>query len=536
MSKLNKKSTSVKIGKSYNGNLQFVKSSEQQLYELAAMTLIGKHHYYSSHDELITSIEKNISDVVDSGNIDFIANTIVYARTCMNIRSAPILMAVLFAGALRKRGIQYPSLRRVIADVIQRADQIADMYAVALDYFGNKNSIPLAIKRGVADAFNKFDEYQFGKYNTKASVKLRDVLRIVHPKASSEEQGAVFARIINETLTVPYTWETELSRNGQLPDEMRKSNAQLWTELVSSGKLGYMALLRNLRNMLEANMQSDVLQTHVLDVISDPVQVKKSKQLPFRFLSALKATEIIDLNKRLAVKVHRALNGALDASFSNIPHIGNNIWIIVDCSGSMDMGGTLGSPMYTAAAFAAGLVRANANANNVKITMFSDNAFHVDINPEHDVMDNIKYLINKVEGGGTNLAAALELKDTLGFEPDTVVLLSDMQVDSLNRTYGVYGYQREQQHIINISQIFAPDVVKVAVNLAPYSTSPAHNINGWIQLNGWSDKVFDFIAAFRNGSTIVDILGVPYMGVDAIRHLKTATYTILSTNTDDEEE
>ena len=165
--------------------------------------------------------------------------------------------------------------------------------------------------------------------------------------------------------------------------------------------------------------------------------------------------------------------------------------------------------------------------------MFSDNAFHVDINPEHDVMDNIKYLINKVEGGGTNLAAALELKDTLGFEPDTVVLLSDMQVDSLNRTYGVYGYQ---QHIINISQIFAPDVVKVAVNLAPYSTSPAHNINGWIQLNGWSDKVFDFIAAFRNGSTIVDILGVPYMGVDAIRHLKTATYTILSTNTDDEEE
>ena len=90
-------------------------------------------------------------------------------------------------------------------------------------------------------------------------VKFKDVLRIVHPEAKDARQGMIFEKIMKDTLEAPYTWEVELSRNGQLAKAEQKSKKDLWTELVTSGKMGYMALLRNLRNILEAGVDPAVL-------------------------------------------------------------------------------------------------------------------------------------------------------------------------------------------------------------------------------------------------------------------------------------
>ena len=127
-------------------------------------------------------------------------------------------------------------------------------------------------------------------------VKLRDALFIVHPKAKDDAQQLLFDKITNNTLETPYTWETELSALGQqgfktdLKTEF--AFAEKWEELIYSGRLGYMALLRNHRNLLECRVSREAL-TEVAHRLSDEREVKKSKQLPFRFLSAYRGIKKI---------------------------------------------------------------------------------------------------------------------------------------------------------------------------------------------------------------------------------------------------
>jgi hypothetical protein len=509
MSKLNKPNLAVSIGTkkaSYEGNIQDVKPVHQQLYEIAVMTLYGKDSFYESGDVVLARLKSAVAAVVKANDFDFVANVIIHARTVMNIRTMPVVLTVLFGNELRTQNKTYSNMRRLVCDVIQRADQITDMYAYALEVFGaeanqndKKKTIPMAFKRGIADAFNKFGEYNFAKYDRTGAVKLRDVLWVTHPTAISEEQGAVFQKIMQEKLETPYTWETELTKNGQLPVSERKPMGELWGELISSGKLGYMALLRNLRNIVQANVSDEHLQL-VSDRLSDEKQVLNSKQLPFRFLSAFDAIAAVDSSK--VNKLNRGISRALDISLRNLPKLGNNVWIIIDCSLSMtsrnsDRKGNVGPvPFRTACLFAAALYKANADANNVAVTMFSDYAKHIsNLNGDDSILTLSKQLQLNAFGGGTNLTSALNEKSRLGFEPDTVIVLSDMQVRMLGAEPSSY---------------FTKDCTKIAIDLSPYDTTCIGPQSGWFQLAGWSEKLFDFIPAFKNKISVVKSLKGPY--------------------------
>ena len=501
-------------GKSYQGNVQRFKSYEQELYEILVMSLFGKGTYYEPEEVLIARLDEAIAKNVKNKNLDFIANCILRARSIMHIRSYPIIATVLFAGKIQ-RSKQKFNIRRLVCDVIQRADQITDMYAVALQYFGKKNKVPLAIRRGVADAFNKFDEYQFAKYNQKKVVTFSDALRIVHPKPINAQQGEIFAKIISDSLNVPYTWETELSKNGQLPPEEQKSKKELWTELLESGKLGHMALLRNLRNICAAGVSAKTIQQYVAPRLRSKSEVRKSKQLPFRYLTALvtlqeAATRSAYSDKpfKIPTSLITALNKALEHSLINVPVLGERVWIILDASGSMtsNWGGSPNggpSPYQIGALFAAALVNAHEETE-VEVTIFSDDAKMI---TDKCVGNNISTILNnmgkEIYGGGTNLNAALAYKPKLGFEPDTVIIISDMQVTSLN------GHSRS-------ALLFESDTVKLALNLAPYNTTPISEQQGWIQLAGWNDRVFDFVQNIRkdNVQSLLAHLKQPYPSIE----------------------
>lgn len=542
MSKLNPKGqdrlTKSMTGVSKNGNVQFTKDSEQQLFEIVVATLYGKDGFYESNTDRVDRLRKLTSEVVSKGNLDFIANVIVMARGPMKMRSMPILLTGIFASELRKQGKTFGKLRQVVADVIQRADQITDMYAVALHEFADKKSIPAAIKKGVADAFNKFNEYGLAKYNRDGSVKLRDVLLMVHPKAKDADQATAYERLRDDSLTTPITWETQLSQVGQdvkanwmevltskgqtfdkLNDEFQKlvhtAKGEKWTELLQNDTLGYMALLRNLRNIHEADVPASVLQEKVYDRLADPVQVAKSKQLPYRFVSAMTHTEQFANNK-----LTRALSRALDASLANLPKLGENVLIILDVSSSMNGGWNRGkgmdTPINTAALFASTLFKANADADSVKLMMFSNNAHYLPLNADDSVMTMNKQIKDKVYGGGTDLAGAFAMvrADGLHKTVDTVILLSDMEVNG----NGYYGFGNAAKAA---STMFGKDVMKIAFNFNASETTCAAEKEGWIQMSGFSERIFDFIPAMRGAKSIVDQLSVPYVGVTHKNYTKT---------------
>ena len=533
------------LGYSANGNLQFVKTPLQALYETAVSALFGKSTMLKTSDQLVKELRQHVRTAVEAGELDFVANLAVHARTEMNIRTIPIVLVVEFAKALSdarqpyldqikairkltsegvgtnktnaelKRierlqrladGHNYPHMRQLVADVIQRADQITDMYAYALEVFGDKKKVPMAIKRGVGDAFNKFQEYHFAKYNRDGAVKFRDVLRIVHPEASSVEQGAIFEKIMKESLEVPYTWETELSRNGQLPVGERKTNTQLWSELVSSGKVGYMALLRNLRNIQQAGLPAEVLREHVTSVISDPKRVARSKQLPFDFVEAYNIVK--DLDSKMATAVSKAI----DLSVANMPVLGRKVWLIVDFSGSMGhdpMEGYGGystsqqSAISTATLLAAALIKANGDADNLAVTLFGSSAKTLkSIDSNNSVLAIKKELLGQRTGGiagSTNFRAALDQKSSLGFEPDTIIVLTDGEVNGF--PYGT------------LKTIAGKNVVKLAVNLSVATTTPMSQNDGWYSVAGWSPAMFKWIPAIRDKASVVDQLSVPYVGL-----------------------
>lgn len=482
-------------GLSANGNVQFVKPELQRLYELAVATMYGGQSQGNlSADQSIPHIQAAIHQAVASGSIDFVANLIIHARMHMHMRSTPIIMVVALAKALRDQSKSYPMMRTLVKDVIQRADQITDLYACALDTFGDKKHVPTAVKRGVADAFNKFNEYQFAKYNRQGGVTLKDVLRIVHPSAVNDEQGAIFAKIMTNTLDTPITWETQLSANGQLGDD-KESAAAVWTRLFSTGALPYMAMLRNLRNIAQAGVDGITIDA-IARAICDEQAVLKSKQLPFSFKQA--HDSVAEINPVLG----NAISQALDVSVGNLPWIGDNVWVIVDFSGSM---GSIApkTAFSNALMLGAALVRASRMSKNFAVTMFGSDALTKeasDVPSDQPVLDICQWLNKHRTGrisGSTDFKAALSERDKLTFQPDTIIVLTDGEMDR-------FSYTR-------MSDVNSLEAMKIVINMSGAATTPMSMRDGWYPLAGWSPALFDWIPAMRKSRTVIDALSGPYV-------------------------
>lgn len=550
MSKLNQRGTDVssnitmvaanrgqQLGYSANGNVQFVKEHQQKLYELAVSTMFGNQSGTKTSDRLVTEIKQAIKAIVETGQYNYIANLALHARTEMNIRTIPVIMVVEFAKALAdrhqpfveaiktakphysggsalRRGVPvqhmltassqytYPHMRQLVCDVIQRADQITDLYAYALEVFGSKNHVPMAIKRGIADAMNKFNLYSFQKYNRQGAVKFKDILRIVHPTAKDEKQSDIFGMIMTDTLGSADTWETTLSTNGQLPADQQKTKSVIWTELLANETLGHMALLRNLRNISESGVNPAVIKAFAADRISDVVEVLKGKQLPFDYVEAYNI--IKPLNGVLAT----AVSTAIDISTANVPVVGERIWILIDFSGSM--GAENGKILTTATLMAAALMKANNKAQNLAVTLFGSKAQTLDCTIHNGAtvlgiqQDLIKYRKGDI-AGSTNFGLALAEKPKLGFVPDTIIVLTDGDVNS-------FPYSQ-------VKNIVPTGAVKLTINMNASDTTPMSEKDGWYALSGFAPAMFRWIPAMRNRSSIADQLSGPYVPLSQLKDL-----------------
>lgn len=516
---------------SYNGNLQFAKGPEQELFEIAVSTLYGNDTYYESTNDKVVRLRGLVDKLVIAGRAEFVANVAVFARKTMLIRTMPIVLIVELARAIRdaneridktivalkagsrkppkaellsleSRYIRLDGLKDAIAAIIERVDGMTELYAYSLTVFKTKGNVPLAIKKGVAKAMNKFDEYQYAKYDTSGAVKLKDILRIVHPTPKDEVQSTIFAKIMKNELATPQTWETELSMNGQKKGDEKLSPKALWEKLLAvkgKGEVGYMAVLRNLRNIVEAGVNQDTLNT-VIKKLTNPEQIAKSKQFPFAFMRAAKALDdkfgtayygsASMLNGNAAkAQVLNALVECLEISLGNLPMVAESgMLLVIDCSGSMQ-----GAPFETACLLAAAALKSNRLAPNCEVIMFSDYAKIVPVRRQDSIMTIYEKLLASNFGGGTNMQSALDMVPKLGFKPDLVFCLSDMQVNQLQGTNAA-------------NRVFAQNTIKVAFNLSAYASTPMSELDGWMQLAGWSEKIFQFVEFKRKGTSVVQYL------------------------------
>lgn len=268
--------------RNHEGGEAWMQSHEFELYSTVACTMSIDDKFYESAADRINRIAALVRRVP----AEFVAQLAIYARTELQLRSVPMLLLVELSECHSGDSL----VSRATAKTIQRVDDIIELLACYQMRRGVSNLKRLShqLRRGIAKAFCKFDEYQFAKYKAQDKpITLRDALFIAHPKAENEQQQELFDKIARQQLQPPYTWETRVSEVGRTKGFNRRKRRmrQVWTELIESRRMGYMAMLRNLRNMLGASVKIEPLQK-ACDYLSSEQAVLNSKLLPFRFFSA----------------------------------------------------------------------------------------------------------------------------------------------------------------------------------------------------------------------------------------------------------
>lgn len=489
MSKLNQKlrlPSFPKLRQSENLNLQYVKDSGAKLFEFMVSSFYGEDA--AKQDELI----KLIAGAVNQGDAELAAGIIRFAKSEMDMRTMPIVAVVQLAKYCRESDVQTVSIRSLVHDTIVRADELTDLYSYALSVFGTKNAIPLAIKRGIEDAFAKFSEYDLAKYNRAGKVTLANLLRIVHPTPVILGMGRVYKQILEGTLPPAYTWETEFSKNGQLPISEQTPKAVIWKQLLKNNALGFLAAIRNVRNMSDANIDF-VTQS----LLSSVIQKGHNKVLPFQIFQAYK---MVPQSMKM---VKDALEFAAEQSVKNVPAVGEKVWIVVDVSGSMKETVNEKSQvnmLSTAAQLAATVVKSQlVKGKTVALTVFATRAVSMWVSAEESVISITEKIEDLAEslGGSTDLDSAFneypKIVQYMG-KPDTFMVFSDMQVNDRRMFAGSYYSAKP----ITIPKMILDIPLKVAMNFRSKETTPLAKHLGFVQLSGFSEKVFKLLNYLRN--------------------------------------
>ncbi|MET3981068.1 hypothetical protein ABIB62_003587 [Mucilaginibacter sp. UYP25] len=156
----------------HTGAKAFTLSPEMELYT-AVVTWSLNDSFYEKDQARLQRLQQLISEC----NPVFVGKLAVYARTKMYMRSVPLVLVTELAKLHSGDNL----VARVTDGVIGLADEITELlacYELLNERTGTKklNRLSKQSQKGLSTAFNRFDEYQFGKYNRDGAIKLPDAL------------------------------------------------------------------------------------------------------------------------------------------------------------------------------------------------------------------------------------------------------------------------------------------------------------------------------------------------------------------------
>lgn len=486
----------------HEGALSFKMTPELELYTVVVTSTLSDSFYEKMDDRL-----KRIIKLIKQVEPTFVAKLAVYVRQQMYLRTVPIVLT----NELAKIHNGDSLVKKTVEKVVQRPDEILELlayYQLTNKREGTKklNSLSKQVQKGLASSFNRFDEYQFAKYDRDTAVKLRDALFLVHPKAKDEKQQMIFNKIVRRELATPYTWETELSALGQqkfhVEGVYKNALRAKWGELIDSQKMGYMALLRNLRNILEA----DVKPTHIKQVckyLTDPKAVKQSKQLPFRFLAAYR--ELKDVQSSLVPMVLDALEEAITISVESVKAFDVETRVVIAC----DVSGSMQKPISAKSKimlYDIGLVLGmllQSKCKNVTSGMFGDSWKTLSL-PTRNILENVDAFYKREGEVGYSTNGYLVLDDLIKRQQiaDKVMMFTDVQLwDSVNSNRNsLVTKWLAYKKIVPNAQLYLFD-------LAGYGHAPLEiQANDVFLIAGWSDKIFDVLKALEEGKDALRLI------------------------------
>jgi hypothetical protein len=411
---------------------------ELQLRRSVLACLLWESQFYEDGVE----IAGRIAELVPKVDAEQVSALAVEAREQMKLRHAPLLLVREMARHATHRRLVAEMLERVI----QRADELTEFVAI----YWKDGRVPLSaqVKKGLAAAFPKFDEYQLAKYDRDGPIKLRDVLFLSHAKPRDAAQASVWKKLVWGRLATPDTWEVALSSGAD--------KGEAWERLLREQKLGALALLRNLRNMREAGVDESL-------VLAGLGAMNIARVLPFRFLAAA----------RYAPQWEEALEHAMLKSLADQPKLGGRTIVLVDVSGSMTAPLSRRSEMQRTDAAYGLAVLVREICEKVAVYSFSDRVVEIPARRGFALRDAIDA---SQPHSGTSLGNALELLNK-NERYNRLIVITD-----------------EQAH----DRVPAPKGNGYVINVASYQNGVGYG--KWTHIDGWSDSVVEYIRTLESAA------------------------------------
>lgn len=417
------------------GGLAFHINDEQALERSVMASLLFENNFYEDG----VSISERIASLVPKVAPKKVEAMAIRARNEQKLRHIPLFLAKEMLKYKKHKGL----VSNILETVIQRPDELTEF--LALYWKEGKTPIANQAKKGLAKAFTKFNEYSLAKYNQKNDIKLKDILFLTHAKPIDKAQDKLWKKLIDNKLETPDTWEVELSQS--------TDKKESWTRLLKEEKLGGLAFLRNLRNMIDANVNEKLIKESFKTVNFDKV-------LPFRFIAAAK----------YARKFEPELEVAMIKAVDSLEKIKGKTVLLIDVSGSMDAklsDKSENSRLETACALA---ILAREICETVEVYTFSFGL--IEVAPRHGfaLRDAI---FNSQAHGGTNLRHSLnQLHSKTKY--DRLIVFTDEQSSDKPSAPNGKGY------VINV----------------------ANNQNGvgygkWLHIDGFSEAVITYIQQYE---------------------------------------
>ena len=444
MAKMNVSKNVLPAVRTHEGAVAQRVDVKRELRRTVMTCLLWEDAFYEKGND----IAERIAKLVAVNKPETVAALAREARDAMQLRHAPLLLVRELA---RRKGTG-PLVAETLEQVIQRADELGEF--VSLYWKDKKQPLSAGVKRGLARAFQKFDAYQLAKYNRDSKVKLRDVLFLCHAKPKDAAQAEVWKKLVENTLESPDTWEVALSAG--------KDKRENFERLLSEGKLGGLAALRNLRLMLAAGVDPKLIRGRLKKGVA--------RALPFRFVTAA----------RHAPKLEDAIEEAMLAGIAGLPKLAGSTGLLIDVSGSMNY--RLSKKGETTRVDAAcGLaILLREKAEEFAAATFSDTCVEVPARRGFALRDAIE---NSQAHSSTYLKRALtELHENKDWkELDRLIVITDEQSHD-----GILGAWTEKAYVLNV---------------APYKPGISYG-NGWTHIDGWSERVLDYIAAVEEDAAV----------------------------------
>lgn len=478
MSKFNKTKTPAQPNAvTYEGGDAFEKSLEQDWLNNLFSNML-ENRFYESGDEQMNRYIQLTQKMLEKYGAKFVGRAAYFARNELGMRSISQLTAAML------NPIQFEGKRDFFKNYMKRPDDVSEIFAI-VESLGDKRSH--ALVRGAGDYISGLSAYQMDKYAMRRkNWSMIDLINVTHAKSD------IVDKFYNGVLEKADTWEQKISA---AKDEDEK-NAN-WRELVEDGKLGYLALIRNLNNILNAGVNEDWIVSYLLPQLTNADKIHKSLVFPYQIYTAYKNLEVREVNTCFA------LDKAFRESVKNVPGLDGTSLVILDVSGSMEDPISSRSNMTikeVCACYAAAIYLSNPSSEFIK---FGSDAKQCHYNR----LDSVFTLIKKMQenddcGYGTDIISVWEMLDQ---HYDRIFLFSDMQV--MIPSWWCYTKGTSAIDAMNDYMRHYGRTHVYSVDAGNYSTQISNPLRGDLTLlTGFSDKVFSFIKLLEDGENLIDYI------------------------------